>query len=188
MADLVEALREPGKVSSGIIHGNGGHIQTLVMMGALGVGPGNVRFVTYSGGAPLRTALAGNQVDFEILAAEAAESIRDRIRVLAVVSEKDKGGWNAPLLNTVLTELGAPDVPLIGGNVTGPLVHAQLSEKEPEHYEILVDAYRQTVESDEFHAWVKEAKIGADWVGPQKSQALVDAAYETLTRYADDLR
>ena len=64
MEQLVEAMKEPGAVSSGIIYGNGGHLQTLIMMDALEIPQENVRFVTYDGGAPLRTALAGNQVDF----------------------------------------------------------------------------------------------------------------------------
>lgn len=186
--DLAAAMKEAGKVSSGIIVGNGGHIQTLVIMDALDIPTANVRFVTYNGGAPLRAALAGNQVDFEILAAEAAEAIRDRIRVLAVVAREDKGGWNAPPLNDVMTKVGGDAVPLVGGNVTGLLAHTALKTEHPDRYQRILDAYRETVESPEFRAWAKDAAMGADWVGPEESQALVDEAYQTLTGYAAMLK
>jgi putative tricarboxylic transport membrane protein len=183
--ELAEAMLEPGAVSSGIIVGAGGHIQTLVILEELGIDPDNIRFVTYSGGAPLRTALAGNQVDFQILAAEAAESIRDRVRVLAVVYDEDRGGYGAPLLNDVMAELGHDPVPLIGGNITGPIVHASLREEHPERYETLLEAYREAIESEEFQDWAEGAGIGADWVGPEESQAMADEAYEALEPIAD---
>src|SRR5690606_34592163 len=69
LEELIDAMKTPGAVSSGIIYANGGHLQTLMLMEKLGIAENNVRFVTYDGGAPLRTALAGNHVDFEVLAA-----------------------------------------------------------------------------------------------------------------------
>ncbi|WP_052341284.1 tripartite tricarboxylate transporter substrate binding protein [Salinarimonas rosea] len=187
-AELAEAMREPGAVSSGIVFGNGGHIQTFILMDALDIPTDNVRFVTYDGGAPLRAALAGNQVDFEILAAEAAASIRDRIRVLAVVNTSDPGDHDAPLLNEALAEMGVEPVALIGGNITGLIAHAALKEEHPDRWQTLVDAYRETVESEDFQAWAREAKIGADWVGPDESQALVDGAFAALEPHAEKLR
>jgi putative tricarboxylic transport membrane protein len=184
LAELIEALREPGAVSSGIIVGNGGHIQTLIMMDALDIPHDNVRFVTYSGGAPLRTALAGNQVDFEILAAEAALSISEEVRALAVVNDQPSDNWDAPLFNDEMEKLGIDPLPLIGGNVTGLIVHASLQEEYPERYERLLEAYRETLQSDEFQQWAGEASIGADWVSPEESQALVDAAYDAVKQYA----
>ncbi|MCB8887884.1 Bug family tripartite tricarboxylate transporter substrate binding protein [Vreelandella malpeensis] len=184
LEQLIEAMREPGQVSSGIIVGNGGHIQTLMMMDALEIDHDNVRFVTYSGGAPLRTALAGNQVDFEILAAEAALTIEEEIRPLAVVHDQQSDDWDAPLLNDALADLGVEALPLVGGNVTGLMVHASLEQEYPERYARLLKAYRETLESDEFTTWADQAAIGADWVSPEESQALIDAAYEAIQQYA----
>lgn len=184
LEELIGALREPGKTSSGIIVGNGGHLQTLVMMDALEIEHDNVRFVTYSGGAPLRAALAGNQVDFEILAAEAALTISDEVRALAVVSNEPSDNWDAPLFNDEMAELGIDPLPLIGGNVTGLIAHASLQEEHPERYERLVQAYQETLKSDEFQSWADKAGIGADWVSPEESQALVDEAYRAVQQYA----
>ncbi|APX92979.1 hypothetical protein BWR19_08590 [Halomonas sp. 1513] len=188
LEELIEAMREPGEVSSGIIVGNGGHLQTLVMMDALEIEHDNVRFATYSGGAPLRAALAGNQVDFEILAAEAALSISDEVRALAVVNDAPSDNWDAPLFNDEMQHLGVDPLPLIGGNVTGLIVHAALQEAYPERYERLIQAYRETLESDEFQAWASEAGIGAAWVSPDESQALVDEGYRAVRQYAPLLR
>lgn len=184
LEQLIEAMREPGEVSSGIIVGNGGHIQTLVMMDALDIDHDNVRFVTYSGGAPLRTALAGNQVDFEILAAEAALTIDEEVRALAVVHDQPSESWDAPLLNDELAGFGIDPLPLVGGNISGLIVHASLQEEHPERYDRIVQVYRETLESDEFQEWAQNARMGADWVTPDESQALIDAAYEAIQQYA----
>ena len=183
--DLVAAMKEPGKVSSGIIYGNGGHLQTLMMMDALKIPQENVRFVTYSGGAPLRTALAGQQFDFEILAAEGARGISDKLRVLAGVNDEQPEGTDAPLFNAEMGKLGADKQPIIGGNVTGLLVPSAFVTDYPERYETLVAAYKAVVESPEYKDTAKKAGLGADWVGPEKSQAMVDDAYGALSRYSD---
>lgn len=183
--DLVAAMKEPGKVSSGIIYGNGGHLQTILALNALEIPEANVRFVTYDGGAPLRTALAGNQVDFEVLAAGGAESIMDNLRVLAVVNDSDPDGFGAPLLNEALSDLGAEPQPIIGGNVTGLLVPSALKTEHPDRYETLVAAYEKVVTSEEYKAAAKDSGLGADWVGPEASQAMVDSAYGALSELSD---
>lgn len=182
---LVEAMKQPGAVSSGIIYGNGGHLQTLVAMDALEIPQDNVRFVTYDGGAPLRTALAGNQVDFEILAARGAASIMDSLRVLAVVNDSNPDEMDAPLLNDALEELGAERQPIIGGNVTGLLVPATFESDYPERYSKLVAAYEAVVTSEDYKAAAAEAGVGADWVGPEASQKMVDDAFSALSELSD---
>jgi len=181
---LVTAMREPEKLSSGIIIGNGGHLQTLVMMDALDIDHDNIRFVTYGGGAPLRTALAGNHVDFEILAAEGALAIGDNIRALAIVSDQPSSNWDAPFFNDEMTAMGVNALPLIGGNISGLIVHTSLQEKYPERYERVVQVYKETLQSDEFQEWANEASIGADWVPLEKSQKLINDAYEAVKTYA----
>jgi tripartite-type tricarboxylate transporter receptor subunit TctC len=188
LKELVTAMRKPGELSSGIIVGNGGHLQTLVMMDALNINYDNVRFVTYSGGAPLRTALAGNQVDFEILAAEAALTIGDNVRALAVVNDQLSDNWGAPLFNDEMAAMGVDALPLIGGNITGLIVHASLQEEYPERYERIVQVYKETLQSNDFQKWADEASIGADWVSPEKSQTLIDKAYKVVKQYAPLLK
>jgi putative tricarboxylic transport membrane protein len=182
---LVEAMKEPGKVSSGIIYGNGGHLQTLLAMQALDIPDENVRFVTYDGGAPLRTALAGNQVDFEVLAARGAASVMDSLRVLSVVSNNDPDNMGAPLLNDALESLGAEPQPIIGGNITGLLVSSAFKTQYPDRYTQLVSAYEAVVTSDAYKAAASEAGIGADWVGPKASQEMVDGAFKALSELSD---
>lgn len=182
---LAEAMKEPGKVSSGIIYGNGGHLQTLLAMQALDIPEENVRFVTYDGGAPLRTALAGNQVDFEILAAQGAESVMDSLRVLSVVSDNDPDNLGAPLLNDELASLGAEPQPIVGGNVTGLLVPSAFKTEYPDRYDQLVSAYEAVVTSDAYQTAARDSGIAADWVGPEASQKMVDSAFQALTELSD---
>lgn len=185
---LIEAMKQPGKVSSGIIHGNGGHLQTLLAMQALGIPEENVRFVTYDGGAPLRTALAGNQVDFEVLAARGAASVMDSLRVLSVVNNNDPDNMGAPLLNDALAALGAEPQPIIGGNITGLLVPSALKTEYPDRYIQLVSAYEAVVTSDAYKIAAQEAGVGADWLGPEASQDMVDDAYSALTELSDVIK
>lgn len=185
---LVEAMRQPGEVSSGIIYGNGGHLQTLLFMEALGIPESNVRFVTYDGGSPLRAALAGNQVDFEVLAAGGASGIMDSLRVLAVVNSSNPDGFEAPLLNDAMAGLGAEKVAIIGGNVSGLLVHSALKESHPERFEKLVAAYEAVVTSPAYATAAAEARVGADWVGPAESQAMADEAFAALDKLSGVLK
>lgn len=183
-AELVAAMREPGEVSSGIIYGNGGHLQTVLFMEALGIPQSNVRFVTYDGGAPLRAALAGNQVDFQVLAAGGAAGIMDRLRVLAVANTANPDGFDAPLLNDALAELGLDPIAIIGGNVSGLLVRSELQQEHPERYATLVAAYEAVVNSEAYQATAAEARVGADWVGPEASQKMGNEAFEALSSLA----
>ncbi len=182
--DLVEGMRQPGEVSSGIIYGNGGHLQTILFMDALEIPRDNVRFVTYDGGSPLRAALAGNQVDFEVLAARGAASIMDSLRVLAIVATGDPDGMGAPTLNDALAELGGDSLPLIGGNVSGLLVHSALRTDHPDRFDAIVAAYEAVVTSDAYQAAAAEAGVGADWLGPEQSQSMADDAYLALEALA----
>lgn len=186
-ADLVEAMRTPGEVSSGIIYGNGGHLQTILLMNALDIPQENVRFVTYDGGSPLRAALAGNQVDFQIIAAGGAASIMDSLRVLAVVNTSNPDGFDAPLMNEALAEMGVDPIAVIGGNVSGLLVHSDVREEHPDRYARLVEAYEAVVTSEAYQAAAAEARVGADWVGPEASQAMADEAYSALVSIAEVL-
>lgn len=185
MEQLIEAMKTPGAVSSGIIYANGGHLQTLMLMDELGIPQTNVRFVTYDGGAPLRTALAGNQVDFEVLAANGAAGIMDNLRVLAVVNDRNPDNFDAPLLNDVLKGMGVAPLPIIGGNITGLLVPTAFETDHPDRYKTLVDAYRRVVESESYAKAAADSGLGHDWIGPEASQVLVDDAYQALSKYAD---
>ncbi len=183
--ELIEAMREPGAVSSGIIYANGGHLQTLLLMDAFDIPHDNVRFVTYDGGAPLRAALAGNQVDFEVIAAQGASSIMDSLRVLAVVADQDRDDLGAPLMNEALADMGMDPLPIVGGNVTGLLVRSALKEEHPERFQRLLDAYEQVVTSEAYRTAAVEGGLAADWVGHEESQRMVDEAYRALEGLAD---
>ena len=65
--DLIGTIKDrPGELSTSVTFGSAGHINTLVLLDALGLDQDAIRIVTFDGGAEARTALAGGQVDFGI--------------------------------------------------------------------------------------------------------------------------
>src|SRR6202040_328069 len=96
-AELIDAIRaNPGKISTGVDFGSVGHITTIALLKALGLGPGALRIVTFDGAGGMRTALAGGQVDFNIGQAEGAQVVREFIRPLAVFLDDRAPDFDAP--------------------------------------------------------------------------------------------
>lgn len=183
--ELATALKEPGKVSAGTIWGSGAHIQTIALLDALGIPHDNLRLVTFDGGGPLRTALAGGQVDFEIVAGEGSEVIRDSIRPLAVINPTPIDAWDAPPINEILEEKYGTKVPLLGGNIIAVIARKEFKEQHPERYQTFVDAYKRTLEREDAADFLSRSNIGAEWVGPEESARVLDENFETLKQYTD---
>lgn len=183
LKDLVDAIRaNPGKVSAGVTFGSAGHVITLVLLEALGLPHDAVRIVTFDGGGPLRTALAGGHVDFSIQQAEGAETIKDFVRPLAVLLEKRTENWDAPPINEALKPYNVT-VPIVGGSVRALVAPAGFKTKHPKDYERLVAAYKKTLEDPEFRAWLKANAIGGEWVGPERTTEIIKANFEVLKKY-----
>jgi tripartite-type tricarboxylate transporter receptor subunit TctC len=183
LKELVDAVRaNPGKLSTGVTFGSAGHVSTLVLLEALGLPHDAVRIVTFDGGGPLRTALAGGHVDFSIQQAEGAETIKDFIRPLAVLLEKRTPDWDAPPINEALKPYGAT-VPLVSGSVRALVAPAGFKKKHPQDYEKLVDAYKKALENLEFQAWLKANAIGGAWLGPEQTTEIIKANFDVLRKY-----
>jgi tripartite-type tricarboxylate transporter receptor subunit TctC len=102
-ADLIDAIKaSPGKLSAGVSFGSVGHLTTLALIKAIGLGPDAVRVVTFDGAGALRTALAGGQVDFSIDQGEGTETIVEFVRPLAVFLDHRVPLFDAPPINEVL--------------------------------------------------------------------------------------
>ncbi|MCH8098787.1 MAG: hypothetical protein IID53_17170 [Proteobacteria bacterium] len=113
---LIDAIKKnPGKISTGVTFSSSGHLSTMALLSALGLKPDALRIVTYGGGGPLRSALAGGQIDFAVVQAEGSEVIRDNIRPLAAFLKKKNKMWDAPPINELLKPYGVK-VPLITGS------------------------------------------------------------------------
>ena len=74
MDDLIDTMRnEPGQVSAAVIGQSAEHITLMALLKVMSIPRENLRLVTYDGGGPTRTAVAGGQVDFAVLTAQGSE-------------------------------------------------------------------------------------------------------------------
>lgn len=182
---LVEKMRSgPGAISTGAMVGSGAYLQQLGMLELLGIPRENVRFVTYDGGGPLRAALAGGHIDFSFVAGKGSEVIRDRVRSIAVVHSEPSPTWDGPPLNTALEEHYGVTMPLFSSYTTSVIAHSTFKEKHPDRYQIFVDAYKRTLEREDYQDWLKQNQIGGLWLGPEESKKLTTEGYEGLKKYS----
>jgi putative tricarboxylic transport membrane protein len=184
-AELLDAIRAtPGKISTGVDFGSVGHITTIALLEALGLGPKAVRIVTFDGSGAMRTALAGGQVDFNIGQAEGATFIRDFIRPLAVFLDHRVAEYDAPLINDVLKAYNT-SVPLINGSVRTLVFPAAFKARHPDDYARFVPACRATLASPEFRKWLSANQMAGDWVGEESTTEIIRANFEALKKYKD---
>lgn len=188
LKDLIDAVKaNPGKLSTGYTFGSAGMVSTALLLDALGLPQNAVRSVTYDGGGPVRTALAGGHVDFSVLQGEGSETIRDFIRPLAVIRDARAAEWDAPPLNEALKSFGVT-VPILSGSIRAMATHASFRKKNPQAFDKLTNAYRRALENKEFQAWLATNKIDGDWLGPEKTTAVLNANFEVLKKYQHMLK
>jgi putative tricarboxylic transport membrane protein len=188
MGDLIEAIKaHPGKLSAGVSFGSVGHVTTMALIKALGLGADAIRVVTFDGAGATRTALAGGQVNFAIDQGEGSETIIDFIRPLAVFLDHRVPLFDAPPINEALRPFNLT-MPLINGSVRTFVFPAGFKVKHPEDYSKFVAAYRKTLDDPEFRAWLTKNHMAGDWVGPEKTTATIYENFEALKEYKDLLK
>ncbi|WP_135467442.1 Bug family tripartite tricarboxylate transporter substrate binding protein [Crenalkalicoccus roseus] len=185
MKDLIEAIRaRPGSVSTAVMRGSGAYIQHMILLDKLGLPRDAIRYVTYDGGGPVRTAVAGGHVDMTIVAAQGSRGISDHIRALAVVDDSPAPEWEAPLINEVLQEHAGVTMPLVSNYTVSVIAHRSFGQKHPERLARFLEAYRRTLERPDYRDFAEKGGFSATWRGPERSAEIVNAAYEALSAYA----
>jgi tripartite-type tricarboxylate transporter receptor subunit TctC len=183
--ELIDAIRaKPGTISTGVDFGSVGHITTMALLNALGLGADAVRIVTFDGAGAMRTALAGGQIDFNIGQAEGADFIRDFIRPLAVFLDHRRPDFDAPPINEVLKEYNA-SVPIIHGSVRTFVFPAAFKTKHPADYDKFITAYKATMDDPAFKKFLTDNKMGDDWVGEEQTTQIMHASFDVLKQYKD---
>ncbi len=183
--ELLDYVKEnPGEASMPIIVGDGGHLSTLMILEQLGMPLDSINFVTYDGGGPMRTAIAGNQVTFAVISARGSDVIRDDVRPLAVFRTEPAEEWDAPLINEVLAGYDA-EIPIIPADLRTLVAHASLAEDHPERLEALTAAYKEMLESEGFRRFIGSSAIGGDWLGPEETQERLAEYHDIFAKYVD---
>ncbi len=188
LPDLLKAAKDnPGKISTSSVFSSSGHLTTLLLLDAFEVPHENVKFVAYDSGGAQRTALAGANVDFMSTAGDGSEGVRDFIRPLAVMRTERHPRWDAPTVKEALGDIGAK-LPIVHGAMRGMAVPKGCRDDHPERYKKVVDAYKRTLEREDAKAFMKEAKIGAEWIGPEATTSAMKDTFSVYERYRDALK
>lgn len=185
--ELFEVIRnEPGKVSASILQGSGAHLQLLLTLDALNIPRSNVRWVTYEGGGPQRSAVAGGNVTFTLTAARGSKGIADKITPLAINSSEGHSAFpGVPHLNTVLKAEYGIAVPPVANTFATFIASSKFAKEFPNRYKTVVNAYQKMVQSEEYKEAVKKGSLGAVWTGPQRSKEILDEGFATMSKYKD---
>ncbi|MGY9047604.1 hypothetical protein P775_26620 [Puniceibacterium antarcticum] len=187
LADFMEAAKaNPGALKVSVVPGSTGAINLELALEAYGLDNSAVSIVTYESGGAARTAVAGGQVDMTVLAADGTLSIQEYVRPLAVAADAADANWDAPTLNTALTEAGLEAVPVLPGSMRGLAAHAAFKKENPEGFQKMVEAYKTVLEDEEFVAMLEAQEIGAEWLGPERTTEIIESNFEVLKRYEPD--
>lgn len=188
---LVQILNEikenPKKVSAAVVQGSGGHIMVQLLLHKYKIPFENLNLVTYSSGGKARAAISGAQVDFIAISAMGSEGIREFLKPIAVVREDTSKLWDAPPVNEAVKPLGFT-VPVIRGSVRGFAVPMAVKQKYPERFKAICDAVENTLAKKEVQKFLKGSQIGGVWVGPEKTQEIMNEAYDVFEKYSSFMK
>lgn len=186
LAALLASIRDnPGRHSVSVVPSSGGQLNVFILLDALRIPARNLRIVTYDSGAAARAAAAGGQVDFTILGGDGSAGIRELIRPLAVINETRVPGWEqVPTVNEALRPLNV-EVPILSGSIRGLATRASFRTNHPDRWSKLVAAYEAALRKPEAQAHFRTNRIGADWVGPERTTRIMRQTLEIIERYKD---
>lgn len=181
---IVDAIKaSPGTLSCGVVRDSGEFFNSGILLTSLKLPLSAIRLVTYEASAPLRTALAGNQLDFGMVSAEASLSMLSLIKPVAVFNDVPLADLeNAPTVNDVLKPDGVT-VEFVPSSMRALVTYADLKDKHPEQYTRLHDAYKKLLHDPDFVARARKQGVDTDWLGQAKSLEKIKAAYAIFDKY-----
>ncbi len=186
LAALMASIRDnPGRHSVSVVPSSGGQLNVYILLDALQIPARNLRIVTYDSGAAARAAAAGGQVDFTILGGDGSAGIRELVRPLAVIHDRRVEGWEeVPTVNEALRPLNV-EVPILSGSIRGLATRASFRTSHPDRWQKLVNAYEAALAKPEAQAHFRTNRIGADWVGPERTTQIMRQTFQIIERYKD---
>jgi len=179
---IAEIKAHPGTLSGAVVRSSGEFYNMGIMRESLGLPPTAIRVVTYESSTPLRSALAGGQVDFAVVSLDASASIIQLLTPLAIFGPPVKDFPGLPSVESVLKPMGANPV-FVPSSYRAFVVPADFKTLYPDRYKKLLDAYKSVVQSPALIAKANAASLPAQWIGPEKSRAEIERAFALLKRH-----
>lgn len=169
------AKANPGKVScGGVGKFTGHHFATLQFMKMAGL---KLNYVTFTGTAPLQTALMGGHIDAAFSNSTMMVSSREEIKVLAIGSPQ-----RMPQLSGVPTfeEMGLKMYPRIARGAMGPKTIPKDIQKR------LEKAFSDTTSKPDFRAKMEQAGFVPQVMGIEESHKYLDSEVALLHKLIQD--
>lgn len=172
--DLIDAIKEnPGELSVGTVTGGALQIVIRQFTDELGL---SVREVYYDGGGPTELALLGGEVDFVTNSITSYLRVQDEARHLGVAANsRHPIASHIPTLNEVLEPYGVTIAE--SGSTRFIAVHQAFKEQYPEHFNLLIETYKNIIQLDEFR---EDMDV---FYGPEESQRLMEGLFSTTKRF-----
>ena len=182
--DIIEAIKaHPGDVSCGVVRDSGEFFNAGILMSALKLPLSAIRLVTYEASAPLRTAVAGEQLDFALVSLEASLTMLSLITAVAIFNDVPIPELpGTPTAADILKSEGITAT-FVPSSMRALIIHADLKEKYPDRYERLRSTYEKILHDPDFLAKAKKQGVGTDWLGPEQSLAQIKSAYAIFDQY-----
>lgn len=185
--DMIQSLRlHPNAYSFGTgSRTGGGAILTTALLDRLGL---EVTQATYLSGGKARRALLRGEVDMTAGSLSAIRKLGERVKPLAVFAPRRLRSW--PEVPTIGEALGTDeDLAILGAVYRFYAVHTAFAERQPEAFASLVDGFRRMVEEDEaFRADAEARGVGALWLGPVESNALIRRSHQHFVELLEQQR
>ena len=181
---IIDAIKEkPGTVSCGVVRDSGEYFNAGILVEGLKLPQTAIRLVTYEASAPLRTAIAGNQLDFGLVSLEASLSMLSLINPVAIFNETRIAEMpNTPTVNEVLAAYGVT-VDFVPSSMRALITYADLKDKHPDQYARLRGAYEKVLHDPDYIAKAKKQGVATDWLGEEKSLEKIKAAYAIFDKH-----
>ena len=180
---LDDVRDNPKTVRAAVVRGSGGHLMIKLLLELSGIPQDNLNLVTYNSGGLARAAVAGHVVDLIVISAEGSESIREYIRPLAIISDREHPTWDAPTILDAMSQTGL-EVPVLPGSLRGFATTAEFRRHYPERFKALTAAMQSTLENEELAVILDRGSIGRRWLGPERSQQLMNQTYQIFSKYS----
>jgi tripartite-type tricarboxylate transporter receptor subunit TctC len=154
--ELIDDMKaRPDEVTVGLLTGS---VQQLACKrlfdGILGV---EFREVPQQSGGPMRTSLVGGHLDVICTNSSETYNLGDEVRALGIFSNRRSQLLpDAVEVNAVLAERGISETIPEAGAIRGVAVPKDFAEQNPEAFQKLYDAYRSSVDSEEYAAWLEQ--------------------------------